>query len=119
MSPLTEEQRRAKHWLIGCLIILAVLVVVPLSFLAGACLAEYWHYQRDSDAERSLLEPVLASRPEYKSVTISEYSAGYVMLYGSVPTEMDFERLKLDVIEALGKRRMEHRFMNVSVGNKE
>ena len=40
------------------------------------------------------------------------------MLYGSVPTEMDYERLKSDVIEALGKRRMENRFMNVSVGMK-
>ena len=63
MAPLTDDQRRARNWLIGCLITVAVLVAIPVSFLAGAWLAEYWHYQRNSQAERSLLEPVLASRP--------------------------------------------------------
>jgi hypothetical protein len=68
--------------------------------------ADSLHYHIRYLKERRAVEPVLQKDPAFKAVEIDEYSAGGILLSGSVPSDSDKKRLEDAVARAIGEYRV-------------
>jgi hypothetical protein len=85
--------------------------------LLGEIATQTRFYHARFEEQRDAIAPAIAGDPDFKNVTITEDSAGFAYLIGTVPTTADEKRLKEIVTRAIG-RQLAERVMGVIVEDK-
>jgi hypothetical protein len=85
-------------------------------FLMGSQKAERDVCHRTFEAQKRLIEPVIAGSADYESVTIAEESQGDAHLEGRVQSAETRERLRHELEKLFGVAKAERMVANVSVG---
>ena len=65
--------------------------------------------------ERELIAPILAADPAYSRIEIYPLSVGGISLVGGVPTAADKDRLREQVIRAVGEARASQMMLGIDV----
>src|SRR5688572_13098005 len=87
-----------------------VFAVVVLSFIAGAAWGQYRLYLKRIDQEQEWVEARLNGKPEFANVMIWPRSKGGVELGGYVTSQEDLDRLRSEMVQAVGEYRTDESF---------
>lgn len=117
-SPSTSKGTESS-WIRDGVVVLAVLsgssVLIALGFSAGLLYGEERSYQEQYLRERGMIEPLLASDPEFNEIRISRRSNGGVDLDGYVRSEAQRARLRDGIRHLVGDQRAEEIMIPVMV----
>jgi hypothetical protein len=84
--------------------------------LIGSQITERDAYHRTFEAQKRLIEPVIAASADYEAVTIAEESQGDAHLEGKVQSAEARERLRREMEKLFGVAKAERMVADVSVG---
>jgi hypothetical protein len=107
---------RTEVWCFALVASVAINVLVGCAgFFLGTMSTEARIDRRRTAEETEALAPILAGDPAFKDVQILKLSSGGVQLSGTVPTSSARERLRAQVMKALGEVWLASRFFEHAV----
>jgi hypothetical protein len=104
-----------KWWAAIAVVLVGTLIAGAVVFLLGAVIATRDLYHARYEEERKFVEPILRGNPSYSAVDIYERSDGGISLVGEVASVGDRDRLRSELIRAIGEVRAEHAVGGVNV----
>lgn len=121
---MTEKTSSARRFVwadgyVGCTAVLSAVLGLIIGFGFGILYTEQRGYQQRYLEEREQIEPILASDPAFKKVWCSRRSNGGVALDGTVPTQVDHDRLRERIVRAVGENRTKEIVLSVMVFREE